>query len=277
LKNKLSNFFVESKNFLKKIIFLRKFIIFLKIWYYTPKLLVKKENLINNKTILITGSNSGIGLQLTKKLLEQNNCVIAFYNKNSNNLNKLNFEKLIKIKCDLSSLSNLDLIKKKLKKLQPEIIINNAAYVNNIDNLDLDRINEKLFFKNFINSFNVNFFSILKLLFIYFDNIKKNKIKMIINISSDAAIISKNKSSNGMMYKTTKTAVNAITRCLHLSLAKYNVNLFALHPGPVKTKLNYHGLIDPKLCASKIVELMSKNNKFFNGKFININESVLKF
>lgn len=277
MKNKLSNFFVESKNFLKKIIFLRKFIIFLKIWYYTPKLLVKKENLINNKTILITGSNSGIGLQLTKKLLEQNNCVIAFYNKNSNNLNKLNFEKLIKIKCDLSSLSNLDLIKKKLKKLQPEIIINNAAYVNNIDNLDLDRINEKLFFKNFINSFNVNFFSILKLLFIYFDNIKKNKIKMIINISSDAAIISKNKSSNGMMYKTTKTAVNAITRCLHLSLAKYNVNLFALHPGPVKTKLNYHGLIDPKLCASKIVELMSKNNKFFNGKFININESVLKF
>jgi short-subunit dehydrogenase len=277
LKNKLSNFFVQFKNFLKKIIFLRKFIIFLKIWYYTPKLSVKKENLINNKYILITGSNSGIGLQLTKKLLEQNNCVIAFYNKNSNNLNKLNFKKLIKIKCDLSSLSNLDLIKKKLKKLQPEIIINNAVYVNNIDNLDLDRINEKLFFKNFINSFNVNFFSILKLLFIYFDNIKKNKIKMIINISSDAAIISKNKNSNGMMYKTTKTAVNAITRCLHLSLAKYNVNVFALHPGPVKTKLNYHGLIDPKLCASKIVELMSKNNKFFNGKFININESVLKF
>lgn len=277
MKNKLSNFFVQFKNFLKKIIFLRKFIIFLKIWYYTPKLSVKKENLINNKYILITGSNSGIGLQLTKKLLEQNNCVIAFYNKNSNNLNKLNFKKLIKIKCDLSSLSNLDLIKKKLKKLQPEIIINNAVYVNNIDNLDLDRINEKLFFKNFINSFNVNFFSILKLLFIYFDNIKKNKIKMIINISSDAAIISKNKNSNGMMYKTTKTAVNAITRCLHLSLAKYNVNVFALHPGPVKTKLNYHGLIDPKLCASKIVELMSKNNKFFNGKFININESVLKF
>ena len=174
-------------------------------------------------------------------------------------------------------MSNLDSIKNKLKKLEPEIIVNNAAYVDNIDNLDLDRVNENLFFKKFINSFNVNFFSILKFIFIYFDRIKKNKIKLIINISSDAAIVSKNKRSNGIMYKTTKTALNALTKCLHLSLAKYNVNVFALHPGPVKTKLNYHGLIDPKLCASKIVELISNNNKFFNGKFINIKESVLKF
>jgi len=278
LRVKLNNLFLQIKNFTKKIIFLRNLIIFFKIWYYSPKLKTKNSKLIKNKTILITGANSGIGFQLTKKLLQYDNCVIAFFNKNSNNLNKLNFKKLVKIKCDLSSLSNLDLIRKKLKRLKPEIIVNNAVYVDFNDNLELNQVHENLFFKSFIKSFNVNYFSILKLIFIYFDGIIKNKIKLIINISSDVAIISKNNQNNkGIMYNTTKISVNVLTKFLYFSLKKYNINVFALHPGPVKTKLNPHGLIKAELCAGKIVELISVNNKSFNGKFIDIKENVLKF
>jgi short-subunit dehydrogenase involved in D-alanine esterification of teichoic acids len=280
LKLKYENIFSKMKSYFKKKInfyFFRNFIIFFRVKFYSPKLSIKYKNLINNKIILITGTNSGIGLELTKKLLKYNNTVIAFFNKNSNNLNKLKSKKLIKIKCDLSSLSNLDLIRNKIKKFNPEIIVNNAVYTNIIDNINLESVKEDKFFKNYYKSFNVNYFTILKLIFIYFNKIKNNKIKLIINVSSTEGIISNNKLNGSMMYKTTKSSINALTKCLYHSLAKYNVNVFALHPGSVKTKLNPQGFIDVKLCASKILELMTINNKFFNGKLIDINNNVLKF
>ena len=41
---------------------------------------------LTNNTILVTGGNSGIGLALTKKLLDLKNNVIATYKKDSSNL-----------------------------------------------------------------------------------------------------------------------------------------------------------------------------------------------
>jgi short-subunit dehydrogenase involved in D-alanine esterification of teichoic acids len=47
----------------------------------------KKKNIKN--TILITGSNSGLGLELVKIFLKKDYKVVAIYNKKSNNLKKI--------------------------------------------------------------------------------------------------------------------------------------------------------------------------------------------
>lgn len=56
-----------------------------KLKYLNKEVFVKK---IKNKSILITGANSGIGLGLAKELLKHKNIVYATYNTNNKNLNK---------------------------------------------------------------------------------------------------------------------------------------------------------------------------------------------
>ena len=74
----------------------------LKKYIYNLKYLKKKSNFINEKVFLITGASSGIGLALTKKLLE-NNKVIAIYNNNIENLKNLDGHNLVKIKNQIIS------------------------------------------------------------------------------------------------------------------------------------------------------------------------------
>ena len=57
-----------------------------KFYISENKTLPKK---INNQRVLITGANSGIGLALTNKFLDFNNTVIATFNKNNENLLKI--------------------------------------------------------------------------------------------------------------------------------------------------------------------------------------------
>lgn len=268
----MSLIFLIKKN-LKKIKLLRNLILAIKLIYYTPKI-NSKIKFIKNKKILITGANSGIGLELARIMLSNNNKVIAIFNKDSHNLSKLNDKNLTKIKCDLSLLNNIDLIKKKLLNFSPQIIINNAAYFDS--NLKFEDYKVTDFFYNLYGGYNVNCFTVLKLIFIFLDRIKKNKISLVLNISSDAGIIGNNKSMGGIIYKSSKSTLNAITKCLSMDLKSYNINIFSFHPGPIKTKSNPDGLISPKVCALKILELVSKNDRKFQGKCINWNEKVIQ-
>ena len=96
---------------------------------------------LSNKSIFITGANSGIGFQLTKKFLELNNKVYAIFRENSDNLTKLKNDNLKIIQCDLSNLDNIDQIKQFIQNKDINILINNAASFGsqdeqNYNNLD---------------------------------------------------------------------------------------------------------------------------------------------
>ena len=73
----------------------------IKKFFYTRKF-SKKNYLanINNKNILITGANSGIGLALTKKTLALDNKVLATYRENSTNLEFIKNKNLTIVKYD---------------------------------------------------------------------------------------------------------------------------------------------------------------------------------
>ena len=59
----------------------------IKKFFYIKKFSKKKySHNINNKYILITGANSGIGFALTKRLLELGNQVFATYHKENEKL-----------------------------------------------------------------------------------------------------------------------------------------------------------------------------------------------
>ena len=226
---------------------------------------IKKE-VIENKNIVITGTNSGIGLELVKALSKYNNKIYAIYRKENQNLAEVQSKNIIPIKCDFSIESDLNNLKKNLINLEIDILINNAATFGPIDEQDLINLN----FEEFTKAVIINSFSVLRIVKIILEK-KEKTLKQIINISSEMGSINNNLSGGSYIYRTTKAAMNCISKNLYIDLKNDKISVIALHPGNVKTKFNSSGLIDPKKCAEKMINFIANNNQKFNGKFVNLN------
>jgi len=240
----------------------------LKKFFYRNKYKIQntKLKIVENKNILITGSNSGIGLALTKKLIENNNLVIATYRNKLNNLESLKHKNLITVHCDQEHEEQIENIKNKIKDLKIDILINNTG-IWGPSHQELENIDYEAFKKALM----INALSAIKFTDVILKNCKKDHLKLIVNISSSAGSIEKNKEGNSYIYRTSKTALNSITKNMSIDLKKkYNINVFAIDPGNVKTNLNSNGMLEPTECANQIIDLIFDYGESLNGKFVDL-------
>ena len=242
----------------------------IKNFFYTRKF-SKKNYLanINNKNILITGANSGIGLALTKKTLELNNKVLATYRESSENLKSIKNENLTITKYDQSKIYEFKYLEEKIKKNSIDLIFNCAGVFGGSFE---DQQIEKLDFRKFQEVLMVNSFSILKIMQIILSNKSSTKnLEVLVNISSDAGSIKLNNQGNAYIYRASKTALNSITKNMSLDLnTRFKTIVFAIDPGNVQSGMNPGGQIKSEVCANLIVDLISSNVQSFNGKFVNL-------
>ena len=242
---------------IKKFLYIRKF--------------SKKKYLtnINKKNILITGANSGIGLALTKRLLELDNKVLAIYRKNSQNLTNIKDSNLSIIKYDLRKINNFENFENKIKETSIDLILNCAGVFGpsfenqQIESLDFEKFQEVLM---------VNSISILKLIQIMLNHkISTKNLELLVNISSDAGSIDLNNEGNAYMYRASKTALNSITKNMSIDLmARFKTIVFAIDPGNVQSGMNPGGTLKADVCANLIINLISSNVRLLNGKFVNL-------
>ena len=173
------------------------------------------------KTVIITGANKGIGLASSRLLSKKYN-IIGIARKKINN-----FPGTF-IACDLSNESEInelcEFIKKKYKKIYA--IVNNAgaSYGQSVKNLDL---------KTFDKSINLNLRAAIHLSKEFVDQMIKNKEGRIINIASRAALGRENRTS----YSAAKSGLYGFTRTWALELAKHNITVNTISPGPILTEL----------------------------------------
>ena len=227
-------------------------------------------NNIKNQNIIITGANSGIGLALTKKLLELNNVIIATFNKTNDNLLKLKSDNLKIYQCDQSQLDNIDKLTDCVKNIPINIIINNAGVWGG-ENQNFNKID----YENFLKASNINAISILKLSELVLKHSTSRTLKSILNISSLYSSTEQNISGRDYVYKGTKSMMNSFSKNLSIDLNRdYGVSVFSICPGSVKTKLNPGGILEPKIAALNIINILEDANKL-NGKFIDLNKNEL--
>ena len=242
----------------------------IKNFLYTRKFSKKKYlTNINKKNILITGANSGIGLALTKRLLELDNKILAIYRENSENLTNIKDKNLSIIKYDLKKINKSENFEKKIKETSVDLILNCAGVFGpsfenqQIENLDFEKFQEVL---------TVNSISILKILQIILNNkSSKKNLEILVNISSDAGSINLNNEGNAYVYRTSKAALNYITKNMSIDLmVKFKTIVFAIDPGNVQSGMNPGGQLKADVCANLIIDLMSTNVHLLNGKFVNL-------
>lgn len=186
---------------------------------------------IKNKSILVTGSTSGIGLEMSKKF----NKLGVFLNLVGRNDNKLE-----DLKTQLQNISSTD---SNFKLIKGDLNLDLDFIASESENLDgvvfnagivdykpLKFINEK----EFIDLFYINYFSSIFLLKKLIKQRKINKGGSIVFISSLSASLGV---PGTLAYSASKASINSSVRVLASELSKQNIRVNSISPGLIKTPL----------------------------------------
>ena len=190
------------------------------------------EKQLSGKIALVTGGAQGIGSFIAKRFLEEGaSVIIADIDEVEFERNfKKNIDKLLFVKVDITNsdgVGNLfKIIKNKYKALN--ILVNNAAI------LDATPL-KTLTMSHFNHVINNNMNTVLSVSLKFIDLLKSKEEKnKILNISS---IMGLRGSKDSIPYSTAKGGVINLTRCLAVDLAKFNINVNAICPGFINTRM----------------------------------------
>ncbi len=212
------------------------------------------------QTILITGANRGIGLELTKRYLEEGNRVFALCRKASPELKKLSAEVIEG--CDVTSLPSLQKIAREIAGVQFDLLICNAGVLNDEQMMKLEEAD----FESMLYQFNVNSLGPLRTFSTFRRHLTNgSKVAM---ITSRMGSISDNTSGGHYGYRMSKTALNMATRSLVKDFANDGILFGLFHPGWVQTEMTGHtGQLtaeeSSQFLKKRISELTSQNTGGF--------------
>ncbi len=177
-------------------------------------------------TILITGCNRGIGLQLASQLSARGDTVIGVCRNPSDELSALGIQLITGI--DVADGDSVATLKKELGDTRLDVLINNAGIL-------LDDQFGSINYDDMIRQYQVNTLGPLRVTEALRDNLGKNSKVAI--VSSRVGSISDNGSGNHYGYRASKTAVNQIGMNLMHELKPAGIAVVLLHPGLVATEM----------------------------------------
>ena len=180
---------------------------------------------MKDKCVLVTGSSSGIGYEITLKLLDLGAKVIGIAR--NHDRSKLENKNYTTYKCDVSAHQKLEILLKQILKKHPQIncFISNAGYgdFGPLENFSTLQI------KNFIATNLTSHIVMTKLLLPHF---KRIKIGDIIFIGSEAGLLG---AKNGSLYCTAKFGLRGFSEALSKDVANKNIRVSIINPGMIRT------------------------------------------
>lgn len=185
-------------------------------------------NLTKN-AIIITGANSGIGLECVTQFCEEfkHNTIIAISRK-LDNLNKLTRTNLISITCDVSDYASLkQIIDQLLLKYKICGLITCAGTSSNGDFCDIsvDKNQQMI---------DVNVTGLTNSIELIIPHMRTNQYGTIINISS---LSDRYPRPNATIYGATKAYVKSLSDSLRVSEAPHNIRICNVSPALIETPL----------------------------------------
>jgi NAD(P)-dependent dehydrogenase (short-subunit alcohol dehydrogenase family) len=220
-------------------------------------------------TILITGTNRGIGFELTKQYLQDDFrvlacCRLSGTTEELHSLNDQYPETLTIIDLDVTDTNYIEKLSEQLQHEAIDILINNAGIIDS-EHTHLDHIESEAF----LDTFKTNSLAPLLLAKGLLPSIARSQLKLIANISSSMGSISENTSGGYYAYRASKAALNAITKSLSIDLVDHGVTVLSLHPGWVQTAMGgAEAPITPAESVKGLRQILQKVTLADSGSFI---------
>ena len=221
------------------------------------------------KNIIITGTSSGIGLELVKIYSKNGFRVISL---SRSDLPVLGLDGVEHINFDISEKESLEklisLVENKYKRI--DVLINNAGKLINKSFKDLSK-------DDLYNIYDVNVFGVISLIQSLLPFFKKDS--HVVNISSIGGISGSSKFPGLTAYSSSKGALNILTEVLAEEFKESGPKFNSLSLGSVNTPMlnqafpGYQAQVNPNEMASFIYDFANNSSKVFNGKVIPVSSS----
>jgi NAD(P)-dependent dehydrogenase (short-subunit alcohol dehydrogenase family) len=183
-----------------------------------------------SQTVLITGANRGIGLEMARQLDAKSYTVIATARK-PDRASELNALEVRVEQLDVADAASVAALAAKLEGVGIDILVNNAG----VGGQDVRRL-KKVDFEKMADTFQVNAFGPMRVTQALLPNLEAGEGKTVVQISSVMGSIEKNM-GGPYGYRASKTALNQLNKSLSAELGREGYTCVALHPGWVKTNM----------------------------------------
>lgn len=218
-----------------------------------------------SRTVVITGANRGIGLELAKHYHAQGDEVIGICRETSDELDEL--ASMVVEHVDVTNPDSLEQIKIVLSTQSIDILINNAGLFCNetLTDMNFDTIQQQM---------EVNAYGPLRVTLALLPQLKEGS--KIANITSRMGSIADNTSGAYYGYRASKAALNAFGKSLAEDLKPQGIAVAQLHPGFVQTRMvGFNGDITPDVAAKGLADRIEELNMENTGGFWHSNGEAL--
>ena len=183
-----------------------------------------------SRTVLITGANRGIGLELARQYTAAGWQVIGTARKpaQAEELRAVNARVL---QLDVTDQQSVDRMAQELGNQAVDLLINNAGIFPRV------RTITEVNFDDVTRTFAVNTLGPMRVSRALLPNLRSGQVKKVVNITSSLGSIANNSGGGFYGYRESKAALNMFTRSLANELSGDGFICVAVHPGWVQTDM----------------------------------------
>ena len=213
-------------------------------------------------TVLVTGANRGIGLELVRQMRARGHQVIGTARKPEQAMElKETGARLVQL--DVTDSNSIRAMAEQLKGQRIDLLINNAGMLGHnaqsFAETDFDQV---------IATFDVNSLGPMRVTQALLPNILAGSGKTVIQISSTMGSIANN-SGGYYGYRASKAALNMLNSSLALELADRGITSVVIHPGWVQTRLGgENAAITVEDSVTGMMQVIAKLGPEDSGRFL---------
>ena len=233
--------------------------------------------LAHAETVLITGANSGIGLEFAKEYAARGWTVIATHRHDTTPESLATLAKAhanVQVEqMDVTSQKQIDALAANLHGAPVDVLINNAGIYNDNGNWSTQTFG-KLDFALMDTIMAVNVKGPLMVSEALVANVKASKQRKIVNISSTNGSLTQPLAGDGaIFYRASKAALNREMLLVAMTLKKDNIIVALVHPGAVLTERQenlrgFKGMVEMPFTVSQMIATIDKMTMADSGRFM---------
>lgn len=227
-------------------------------------------------TWLVTGANRGIGLEYVRQLASAGETVIATAR---NPAEAAELAKLAEANgrvrleaLDLEDRASVIALGQRLEGVAIDVLLNNAGlYGGSWDNASHRQSHDSMDYDLWEQIIRVNVLAPFQMVQVLRANLSASERKLVINMSSDLGSIANNAQGQSYAYRSSKAALNMVTKGLSVELANQGFTVISMAPGWTQTDLGGTSAQWPVAeSVANQLKVIAGLTAQDNGRFVNL-------